>query len=164
MKRPVQKSKWALFISGRGSTAQSFLDLADLVDVRLVISNRAKALGLLRAKKMGIPTLTIDKNTSWQQIHSFLKLRRIDKIFLLGFMKLVPGEFVELWKGRIFNVHPSLLPKYPGLHAIENSFKDQAEMGVTVHHVIAEMDSGPAVFQKKIPGKEHLKNIEDAEI
>lgn len=141
---------WAIFLSGRGSTAQALMDLTENIQIRLVVSNSRKAMGLVRARKMGIPTLVIKKNSSWTELSQELRRRRINSIFLLGFMKIVPAEFVEEWQGKIFNIHPSLLPKYPGLEAIEKSFAAKDEMGVTVHHVVPEMDAGEKVLQHKI--------------
>ena len=155
--------RWAIFISGRGSTAQSLMDLVDLIDIKLVISNRTKAVGLVRARRMGIATWTMNKSTNWLEVDSILKSKKINRIFLLGFMKLLPADFVEKWQNKIFNIHPSLLPMYPGLHAIESSFKDRADMGVTIHRVVAEMDSGPIVLQKKVIAKGKQTTLEDVE-
>lgn len=141
---------WAVFLSGRGSTAQALMDLDENIDIRWVVSSTRKALGLSRARRMGIPTLVMDKNTSWLQMDQQLKKRKINSIFLLGFMKLVPADFIENWQGRIFNIHPSLLPAYPGLNAIEKSYADKAALGVTIHHVTAEMDAGRKILQHKI--------------
>lgn len=75
--------------------------------------------------------------------------QKIDKIFLLGFMRLLPASFLQKWQGRIFNLHPSLLPLYPGKNAIEKSYEAGDAMGVSIHHVITEMDAGRVVLQKK---------------
>lgn len=150
--------RWAVFLSGRGSTAQALFDLQDLLDIRLVISNRSKAYGLKRAARLGIPTRVLRPTEKtpeaeaklWFDIDRELKARRITHIFLLGFMKLIPASFLEEWKGRVWNVHPSLLPLYPGLEAMEKSFEERALMGVTIHDVIAEMDAGTRRLQKLV--------------
>lgn len=79
-----------------------------------------------------------------------LKQRHITHIFLTGFMKVVPKDFLEKWNGPILNVHPSLLPKYPGLKSVERAMADQADIGVTVHKVTADVDAGETVAQKTV--------------
>ncbi|GIL18397.1 MAG: phosphoribosylglycinamide formyltransferase [Oligoflexia bacterium] len=160
----MTQRRWALFLSGRGSTAQSALDLCSQVDIRLVVSSKPTAAGLLRAKRSGVSTLLLDKNVNWSQLTLDLKSRGITHIFLLGFMKLLPQQFCQEWQGRIWNIHPSLLPAYPGLHAIENSYKDQAPMGVTIHEVIPEMDAGPIVYQKKVYQSDRNHRLDFSEI
>lgn len=86
----------------------------------------------------------------------FLRSRSIQKIFLLGFMRLIPASFVELWSQSILNVHPSLLPLFPGLEAIEKSFQARAPMGVTIHHVTPEMDAGAVVAQSQVYENQHI--------
>ncbi|PWU17614.1 MAG: hypothetical protein C5B49_08615 [Bdellovibrio sp.] len=134
--------RWAVFLSGRGSTAQALFDVIDQIDVRWVVSSRASALGLKRAARCGLPTTVLASPIDWQGLDQELQQRRIEKIFLLGFMRLLPAEFVRSWRGRIWNVHPSLLPAFPGAHAMEKSFQAGAPMGVTIHDVNEEMDAG----------------------
>lgn len=145
-------SRWAVFISGRGSNLQALCEIQHEIDISVCVSSHLKVAGVLRAKRAGIPVLKIDTKMGlgeWTRIHQELQQRRIDRIFLLGFMRLIPAEFVNLWRGRIFNLHPSLLPSYPGKEAIEKSYMDASSMGVTIHHVIAEMDAGQVILQKK---------------
>jgi|GEM_PF-1033211 len=142
---------WALFLSGRGSTARAVLDCLSHVSVGLVVSSRATALGLRRAQWAGVPTLVFERSGDWQQLHQALLARRINRIFLLGFMRILSADFVQHWEGRIFNVHPSLLPQFPGAHAIQESYRSGAQMGVTIHRVTAEMDAGPRLLQKVLP-------------
>lgn len=141
---------WAIFLSGRGSNAEAVWENLPELDIRLVISNRAKAYGLLRAKRNGLPTLVLDQSVSWSALTEELRARKINRILLLGFMKLVPASFVQLWQGKIWNLHPSLLPDFPGLQAIEKSYEAGGRMGVSLHEVTAEMDAGPLQLQKKI--------------
>lgn len=143
-------AKWAVFISGRGSNLQAILNLGSEIQVQLVVSNKASAYGLLRAKRHAIPIYLTDKKINWQDLDDKLQAAGVDCIFLAGFMKLLPADFVSKWSGRVLNVHPSLLPEFPGTHAIEKSFAAGGDMGVTVHEVIAEMDAGPIVLQKSI--------------
>jgi len=147
--RSLADVKWAILISGRGSNLQAILDSASAVDVRLVVSSKASAPGLLRAKRMGVPTLVLPKKIDWIELDRELRSRGIDRVFLAGFMKIVPAEFVAKWEDRIVNVHPSLLPAYPGLNAIESSHAEGADMGVTVHVVTPEMDAGPRLLQRR---------------
>lgn len=147
-------SRWALFLSGRGSNAQAVMDLQGWGDIALVLSNsqhfQGEPLGVTRARRAGIPVFKVGKKIDWNQVDLELRQRSINKIFLLGFMRLLPAEFVNKWAGKIFNLHPSLLPAYPGLEAIEKSFQEGAAMGVTVHVVVPEMDAGPILFQRKV--------------
>ena len=86
---------------------------------------------------------------SYESLNEILLSHRIDSIILAGFMKLLPAEFVEIWKNRIINLHPSLLPLYPGLDSAEKSWANNSDMGVTLHKVIAEMDAGEILLQLK---------------
>lgn len=144
------KGRWAVFLSGRGSTAQALFDQIDQVDVRLVISNRSSAYGLKRAARLGIPTLTLAKDFAWSDVDQELRRRQIDRLFLLGFMKLIPADFIKAWTGRIWNVHPSLLPSYPGIKSLEKSHAERADMGVTIHDVTFEMDAGQKRLQHRV--------------
>lgn len=138
--------RWALFISGRGSTAQAVMDVIDWVNVRVVVSSRANAPGLFKARRAGIPTMILpqdaDKQVRWSELHQSLQQRGIERIFLLGFMRIIPESFLKPWSGRIWNVHPSLLPLYPGAKALESALVDNADVGVSIHDVIPEMDAG----------------------
>ena len=151
--------RWALFLSGRGSNAQALLNQLDLIDVRLVVTSQMAAAGVRKARRMGIPVVLWKKATPWQEMDHELRARGISHLFLLGFMRLVPGEFCEAWRGRIWNLHPSLLPHYPGAHAMENSFSDRAEMGVTIHEVTAEMDAGPICRQERVWSRSQLSQV-----
>lgn len=143
-------SGWALFLSGRGSTAQSIMDLLGELDIRLVVSSRKKAPGLLRAKRMGLPVLVLDQNPNWQLLSLELKRRRVSKVFLVGFMKILPSDFLQDWLGQIWNVHPSLLPLFAGKDALKRSFEAKAKLGVTIHDVIPEMDAGQVRLQRPL--------------
>jgi phosphoribosylglycinamide formyltransferase-1 len=151
---------WALFLSGRGSTAQSALELSAEANLRLVVSSKSSAYGLKRARRAGIPTLVLDKKIDWDSLHQILIQRKIDRIFLLGFMKIVPEKFVQLWPKKIFNIHPSLLPDFKGAHGFQESFESpMAWMGVTIHEVTEGMDEGPQRLQKKVLSATEKKEI-----
>jgi len=139
-------NRLALFVSGRGSTMQSLLELPHLNPV-LVVSNKKSAEALVKARRSGVPVFHMHKNISWTDLHMMLQSRRVNQIFLCGFMKIIPAEFVNLWQGRIFNVHPSLLPLFAGAHAIDDSLKQRGPFGVSVHKVTEKMDSGPLFGQ-----------------
>lgn len=135
--------RWALLISGRGSTAQSVMDVMDAVNVTLVVSSRASAAGLYRARRAGVPTMTLPKEIPWEDLSRQLRKRGIERIFLLGFMRIIPESFLRDWDGRIWNVHPSLLPKHPGAKAVADALAAGDDLGVSIHDVIPEMDAGP---------------------
>jgi phosphoribosylglycinamide formyltransferase-1 len=145
-----QNSRWAVFISGRGSNLQALLDFLPEVDVRWVLSSKSEAQGLIRARRFGIPFEVLPSKIDWKKLDLDLRRRGITHLFLAGFMKMIPAEFVQAWAGRMLNVHPSLLPAYPGLRAMETSFDEGALMGATVHIVTAEMDAGPRLLQREV--------------
>lgn len=132
---------------------QALLEALDENRIVLVASNTSKAAGLKKARRLGISTLvlgrTSDQKLDWESLHQKLIEYGVTRLFLAGFMRLVPEAFIRNWENCILNVHPSLLPQFPGLHAIEKSFEEKANMGVTVHVVIPEMDAGPVILQKK---------------
>lgn len=142
--------RWALFLSGKGSTAQALLDLLGDLDLRLVVSSRSRAYGLVRARRQGLPHLVLSKDVDWSALSRELKARGVERLALVGFMKLLPSEFLRDWQGRVWNVHPSLLPAFAGAKALERSFAEKAEMGVTLHEVTPEMDAGRPVLQASI--------------
>ncbi|MBX3040278.1 MAG: hypothetical protein KF789_06150, partial [Bdellovibrionaceae bacterium] len=122
-----------MFISGRGSNLQALLDQSPVQEIRWVFSSKDSAPGLLRAKRAGVPVTVLAKKIDWDALDLELRKRGITDLFLAGFMKMVPASFVAKWEGRILNVHPSLLPMYPGLEAFEKSYQEKQDMGVTVH-------------------------------
>lgn len=143
------KERWAVFISGRGSNLQALLDGIEENRIVLVVSSSAKAAGLLKARRAGVPTLVLDKKIDWTALQKELVRRHISRIFLAGFMRLIPPSFLEAWEAAILNVHPSLLPAFPGLEAIGKSYEAGGEMGVTVHVVTPEMDAGPQLLKRQ---------------
>jgi phosphoribosylglycinamide formyltransferase 1 len=152
----------AVLISGRGSNLKAIIDAIE--DGRLdaaiavVISNRADAPGLAHARNAGIETLVIDHKTfSTREDYDramikALQERRVALVCLAGFMRLLSPVFVGAFPNRILNIHPSLLPKYPGLHPQQQALDDAAVVsGATVHIVNAELDAGPIVLQREVP-------------
>ncbi|MFP5520503.1 MAG: formyltransferase family protein [Bdellovibrionia bacterium] len=150
--------RWAIFISGRGSNLQSLLDLKSH-QIKVVVSSSQKCLGLFRARRAGVPVIFFGKNGNWQELISQLKQMGVNSIFLLGYMKLVPAELIDAFTPAIYNLHPSLLPQFPGLDAINLSYQAQGRMGATVHQVTTEMDAGPILLQKVAVTSEERESL-----
>jgi len=154
--------KTAILISGRGSNLASLITACDVEDypaeAALVISNRPRAPGLRFARDAGIETASID-HTKFASREAFdaeidrtLKANEIELVCLAGFMRLLGTEFVESWRNRLINIHPSLLPAYPGVNTHERVIADGARIsGCTVHFVRTGMDSGPIIAQAAVP-------------
>ncbi|MGZ5278984.1 MAG: formyltransferase family protein [Pseudobdellovibrionaceae bacterium] len=149
----MRSSRWAIFLSGRGSNAQALWENINDLNIALCVSSRKKSQGLLRAKRVGIPTLVLEPKVEWDELTKKLKARGINRIFLLGFMKILPASFCQAWQGRIWNLHPSLLPEFTGADAIERSYQAGGSFGVSIHAVTAEMDAGPLCLQSRISSK-----------
>ncbi len=162
----TKKHCWAVFISGHGSNLQVILDLKDKVNVSLVVSSKKNAQGLCRAKKAGVPTLVLPSTIDWDEVHFELTKKGVSRIFLAGFLKILPSHFVDLWENKILNLHPSLLPLYPGLESIKRAYMDQQVIGVTIHRVTSELDAGPIVIQKRVwtPEEYRNKSLEEVEL
>ena len=137
----------AVFISGGGSTLQALLELRFQLNIGLVVSNKQHNLGLLKAKRFGCETYHFTKDKSYTELSFVLKAKKIEQIFLAGYMRLLPSDFVNFWQNKIFNIHPSLLPDFPGLEAAEKIFGSKGKMGLTIHEVTAELDAGPVFLQ-----------------
>ena len=124
-------------------------------EIAVVISNRADAGGLEKARASGVPTVTIesksfgkDRSAFEAALQSALDQHRIDLICLAGFMRLFTAEFVRRWYGRMLNIHPSLLPSFPGLEPQAQALRAGVKIsGATVHFVIPETDAGPVLMQ-----------------
>lgn len=159
---------WAVLISGRGSNLSRLLDDLDEVPIKLVVSSDAQAGGLWRAKRMGIETAltplesyvtksgVAKERIDWAKLTEDLRSRGITHVCLAGFMRIVPASFVADWENRLINLHPSLLPEYPGLESIERAYADQADIGVTVHFVNEEVDAGKIISQRRCLKKQDV--------
>ena len=154
------KSRWAIFVSGRGSNLSALMECCFLDSIGLVVSSRCDAYSLKKAKRYGIPTKVLMSKIDWQDLLLSLKVHNISKIFLAGFMKILPAHFINKWQKPIVNIHPSLLPQYPGLNSIERSFKDKKPMGCTLHKVIDRVDEGDILFSSSIPEVSSLETAE----
>jgi len=154
-----------ILISGRGS---NFVAIAESiragrlagVQIAVVISNVADAAGLAKAKELGLPTAVFDSRGRSRAEHdadviACLRQHRVDLVCLAGYMRLLSPEFIAAFPHRILNIHPSLLPAFPGLEAQEQAFAYGVKVaGCTVHFVDEELDHGPIVVQRTIPVQE----------
>jgi phosphoribosylglycinamide formyltransferase-1 len=153
------KRRVAILISGRGSNMAALIDAAKAADfpaeIATVISNQADAGGLARAAASGIPTAVIASKPFGKDRAGFeavlqreLEDKKVELICLGGFMRLFTAEFVQRWYGKMLNIHPSLLPSFPGLDPHGQALQAGVKIsGATVHFVIPETDAGPIVMQ-----------------
>ncbi len=152
---------FAVLISGRGSNMLAIADAvaAGGIDGRiaLVLSDREDAAGLTSAAARGLPTQVIapagfaDRSQWCQAMSDTLRQRNIGLVVLAGFMRILDANFVAQWRGRLLNIHPSLLPAYPGLHTHRRVLEaGDPRHGCTVHFVTEELDAGPAVLQGRL--------------
>ncbi|KMN15803.1 phosphoribosylglycinamide formyltransferase [Pseudomonas weihenstephanensis] len=151
-----------VLLSGTGSNLQALIDSDDVkgspATIRAVISNRADAYGLQRATDAGIDTRVLD-HTAFEGREAFdaALIKIIDQfnphlVVLAGFMRILSADFVRHYSGRLLNIHPSLLPKYKGLHTHQRALEaGDREHGCSVHFVTEELDGGPLVVQAVIP-------------
>jgi phosphoribosylglycinamide formyltransferase 1 len=151
-----------ILISGRGSNLQALIDATQSgrldAGIVVVISNRADAAGLERARSAGIEALVID-HRGWpsradydRAILDALRTRNVDLICLAGYMRLVGPVLLEAFPNAILNIHPSLLPAFPGMNAQYQAIEHGVKVsGVTVHLVTSELDGGPIVLQRTVP-------------
>jgi phosphoribosylglycinamide formyltransferase 1 len=153
------KRRVAILISGRGSNMAALIQAAAAADfpaeIAVVISNRADAAGLAIANASGVATLTLESSRFGKDRAAFeavlqgaLDQHRIELVCLGGFMRLFTAEFVQRWYGRMLNIHPALLPSFPGLEPQAQALRAGVKIsGATVHFVNPETDSGPILMQ-----------------
>ena len=152
------KIKTAIFISGTGSNLKSLIKFSKTnkspISINLIVSNNSKAKGLNYAKIYKIKKKVLNfknRNLSEDKILSILKINNIEMICLAGFMKILSKNFIKKFKGKILNIHPSLLPKYKGLYTHKRALNNKEKYsGCTVHFVNARLDSGKIILQKKV--------------
>lgn len=142
--------RWSVFVSGHGSNLGALLEIRDRYPIELVVSSKADAFAVTRANKAGVPVKIVDDEINWDELYESLQAKEVSHIFLAGFMKIVPSNFLKKWDKPIINLHPSLLPSYPGLRSIERAYKDKAPIGVTIHQVTEKVDSGDILLQQEV--------------
>mmetsp|Transcript_24958 Transcript_24958/g.32039 ORF Transcript_24958/g.32039 Transcript_24958/m.32039 type:complete len:198 (-) Transcript_24958:157-750(-) len=157
-----EKTRLVILISGRGSNMRSIIAAAEQgelnIDIAAVLSNRPDAAGLQFSHDAGISTAVIDHKL-FESRESFDKAMaaEIDRyqpdfVILAGFMRILTAEFVDHFAGKLINIHPSLLPKFKGLHTHQRAIEaGEKEHGASVHFVTAELDGGPVILQAKVP-------------
>ena len=158
-----KKIKTAVFISGTGSNLNKLIKFSKLKDspisIQLVISNNDKAKGLTFAKRFKIKKKIFNFKRNVlvdRKLILLLKKNNINLICLAGFMKILSKNFIKIFKGKILNIHPSLLPKYKGLNTHERALKNKDKYsGCTVHFVNSKLDSGKIILQKRVKIKKN---------
>ncbi|HEX3142398.1 MAG TPA: phosphoribosylglycinamide formyltransferase [Pyrinomonadaceae bacterium] len=152
----------AILISGRGSNMAALIDGVRSgaivnAEVAVVISDQPTAAGLERAAQFGIETMIIERQGRSRAEHdreivAALKVRNIDLVCLAGYMRVLSADFINAYRGRILNIHPSLLPSFPGLNAQQQALDHRATIsGCTVHFVDETLDGGAIIAQREVP-------------
>ena len=152
------KIKTAVFISGTGSNLKSLIKFSKTnkspISIKLLVSDNSKAKGLGYAKIYKIKKKVLNfknKNLNENDLLNILKINNIQMICLAGFMKILSKNFIKKFKGKILNIHPSLLPKYKGLNTHQRALNNKEKYsGCTVHFVNSKLDSGKIILQKKV--------------
>jgi phosphoribosylglycinamide formyltransferase-1 len=151
-----------VLVSGSGTNLQAIIDAIEAkrldAKIEVVLSNKADAYGLVRAKNHGIPTAVLDhkpfpsREAYDQAVVDILRARGVELVVLAGFMRLLSPVFVKAYSNRIMNIHPALLPSFPGLHVQKKALEHGVRFsGCTVHFVNEECDEGPIIIQAVVP-------------
>ena len=157
----MSNHKVGVLASGRGSNLQSILDKIAMgslpLEIAVVISDKADAFALERAEKAGIPNFAVirkecaDKKEFEEKIDAILREHGVELVVLAGFMRILGADFVSGWRHKMINIHPALLPSFPGLDAQGQAIRYGAKVsGCTVHFVDEGMDTGPIILQKVV--------------
>jgi len=148
-----------VLISGNGSNLQSIIDNAKSIDLNIccVVSNKRDAFGLKRAAKVNIPCLVLDETLFDsklgfdQEIMKVIDNYQAEVIILAGYMRILSADFISKYSGKILNIHPSLLPKFPGLNTHQRAIDaSEKKHGASVHFVTEEVDGGPVIAQQSV--------------
>jgi phosphoribosylglycinamide formyltransferase-1 len=154
--------KLGVLISGNGSNLQSIIDHIEKgslkATIKIIISNNPDAFGITRAKKHGIPFVVL-KNSDFKSKEEFdsaliktLKDNGVDLVILAGFMRIISPAFLKAFPNKVMNIHPALLPSFPGLHGQRQAWEYGVKFsGCTVHFVDEGMDTGPIIIQRVVP-------------
>lgn len=157
--------KIGILISGRGSNMAAIIEAVRSgeiggSDVSVVISDKPDAGGLLRATEAGVETMTVERRGRTREAHDEeiikgLKARGVELVCLAGYMRLLSPGFIDAFRGRIINIHPSLLPSFPGLNVQQQAIDHGVKMtGCTVHFVDEDLDAGPIIVQRTVEVKD----------
>ncbi|MFA5493839.1 MAG: phosphoribosylglycinamide formyltransferase [Porticoccaceae bacterium] len=158
----ISRPRLVILISGTGSNMEALIRASRAAeiaaDVVAVLSNKPGAGGLATARDAGIATEVVDhrefpdRESFDRELAARIEAQAPDLVILAGFMRILTPGFVRRFHGRLINIHPSLLPKYPGLHTHQRAIDSgDAEAGATVHFVTEELDGGPAIVQARVP-------------
>ena len=171
---PSEKFKLAVLVSGRGSNLQAIIDSIEknnlAAEISLILSNVPDAYALQRGKTHGLESIFLNpKNFSTRdayekQMIELLQTKSIDLVCLAGFMRILGKKFIEAFSGKIINIHPSLLPAFPGLNVQEKALEHGAKFsGCTVHFVNEEVDGGAIILQAIVPilDEDDVKSLSD---
>lgn len=159
---PSSKGRLGVLISGRGSNLQALMEAIEErrlhAEIRVVISNRPEAAGLVRAQHAGIETVVVspaqyaDRDAYDDALVEALRSRDVSLVCLAGFMRVLGPRFCAAFPDAVLNIHPSLLPAFPGIHAQRQALAHGVRVsGATVHFVTPELDDGPIVVQEAVP-------------
>ncbi len=166
----VNKINTSVFISGKGTNLKNLIKFSKTnsspIKINIVISNKKSAYGIRYAKKNKIKIKIIDfsKKREINDLLKILKFNNIRLICLAGFLKILSKDFIKSFKGKIINIHPSLLPKYKGLNTHQRVLENNEKMtGCSVHLVNEKLDSGEIILQKKIKifKKDNVKSLKN---
>ena len=159
---PSGKFKLAVLVSGRGSNLQAIIDSIEknnlAAEISLILSNVPDAYGLQRGKKHGLESVFLNpkkffsRNDYEKKMIELLQTKSVDLVCLAGFMRILGKKFIEAFSGKIINIHPSLLPAFPGLNVQEKALEYGAKFsGCTVHFVNEKVDNGAIILQAIVP-------------
>jgi phosphoribosylglycinamide formyltransferase 1 len=159
---PSEKFKLAVLVSGRGSNLQAIIDTIEknnlAAEISLILSNVPDSYALQRGKKHGLESIFLDpksfssRDDYEKQMIELLQTKSVDLVCLAGFMRILGKKFIEAFSGKIINIHPSLLPAFPGLNVQEKALKHGVRFsGCTVHFVNEEVDGGAIISQAVVP-------------
>ena len=171
---PSEKFKLAVLVSGRGSNLQAIIDSIEknnlAAEISLILSNVPDAYGLQRGKKHGLESVFLNpknfssRNDYEKKMIELLQTKSVDLVCLAGFMRILGKKFIEAFSGKIINIHPSLLPAFPGLNVQEKALEHGAKFsGCTVHFVNEEVDGGAIILQAIVPilDEDDVKSLSD---